>query len=203
MNQIIDNIKARRSKRCFVDRDIPEKVIKDIVEAGCYAPSALNKQPWKFIIFTDKGKIRRLSRIVREIYLKTSKFLPILRLIKPMLKDPQVIAALKKTVATEDDTVFYNAPALILITSDKNEHYAAKDCAIASQNMMLYATSAGISSCYIGRAEVLIRSKEARKMMGLPPGYLIQSAVVFGYSPENDDKAFIPQRKNNIINWVR
>lgn len=204
MNQIMINIKSRRSKRCFLERRIPDDIIKEIIEAGCYAPSALNKQPWKFIVVTNKDSIKRLSCIVKDITAKIAKYLTVLKLFKPIFRDPQVVAALRKTISGDTDTVFYNAPLLILIASDKKEPYAGKDCTLASQNMMLYANSLGISSCYIGRTEILKMSKAAKEIVGLPPRHAIQSAIVFGYAPEGEDSSIVPKRRqDNIINWVR
>ena len=204
MNQIMANIKSRRSRRDFLDRSIPEEIIKEIIEAGRYAPSALNKQPWKFIVITNKDCIKKLSSIVKEITSRIAKYLPILKLFKSALKDPQVAGAIKKTISSDTDTVFYNAPLLILIVSDKREPYAGKDCALASQNMMLYANSLGISSCYIGRAEILEMSKAAKDIIGLPPRHKIQSAIVFGYASQSERDLIGPKRRSdNIINWVR
>jgi len=204
MNAIMENIKRRRSKRYFIDRSISEDKIKEILEAGRHAPSALNKQPWKFIIITNKHTIKVLSSLVKEAYSKITKFLPVLKIVKPMLRDPQVVAAVKKTLLSDEDTVFYNAPLLAIIVANKGEHYAAKDCAIAAQNMMLYAHSIGIQSCYIGRAEILMMSKQAKEMIMLPPNHAIQSAIVFGYTPAGENGISIPQRKtDNIINWMR
>lgn len=47
---IFDAIKNRRSVRTFEDRTVPEELIRKIVEAGQWAPSACNRQDWKFII---------------------------------------------------------------------------------------------------------------------------------------------------------
>ena len=204
MNQIMSNIKSRRSKRYFLEQNIPDEIIKEIIEAGCYAPSALNKQPWKFIVITNKDSIKRLSCIVKDITAKIAKCLTVLKLFKPAFRDPQVVAALRKTISSDTDTVFHNAPLLILIASDEKEPYANKGCALASQNMMLYANSIGISSCYIERAEILKMSKTAKEIIGLPPHHMIQSAIVFGYAPKSEANSIIPERRqDNIINWVR
>ena len=205
MNQIMVNIKSRRSRRNFFDRDISDGIIEETIEAGRYAPSALNKQPWKFIVIANRGLIRKLSSIIRDKSLTIVKFLPILKLFKSALRDPQVIGAVKKTVSSKEDAVFYNAPLLIIIAADKRSgQYVSKDCALASQNMMLYAHSVGISSCFIGRAEILQMSRIAKKMIGLPPYHMIQSAIVFGYAPQDTAKTLAPDRKkDNITNWVR
>lgn len=204
MNQIMANIKSRRSKRRFLDRNISEETIKEIIEAGRYAPSALNKQPWKFVVITNKDCIKKLSCIIKDKTAKIARFLPLLKLFRYRLRDPQIIGAIKKTIAGSTDTVFHNAPLLILIASDRKESFAGKDCTLASQNMMLYANSLGISSCFIGRAEMLQMSKRAKDIIGLPPRHNIHSAIVFGYVPESKDGPVVPERRrDNIINWVR
>jgi len=205
MNEIMANIKNRRSRRTFLDRSIPEGTIEEILEAGRYAPSALNKQPWKFIVISNKDAIKRLSDIVRGVTIKVMPLLPLLKILRPELRDPQIIAAMKKTLSGNADTVFHSAPVLILITAAKNaSRYAAKDCALAAQNMMLYASSVKISSCFIGRGDLLAMAKEARKILGLPPRHIIHAAIVFGYAPAGETPPTAPpRRKDNLINWVR
>ena len=202
MNQILSNIKERRSRREFTDRSIPEDDIERIIEAGRYAPSALNKQPWRFVVITDREAIRRLSVIVQNISRKILKFLPILKILKSSLRDEKIVSAIKKSATSQTDTVFFNAPLLILLLSDKKETYADKDCAIASQNMMLYAHSVGISSCYIGRADLLALSQDARNIIGMKPNLKLHSAVVFGYSPQTSGSSVVERQRDNIINRI-
>jgi nitroreductase len=205
MNEIMAHIKSRRSRRNFLDKEIPDEIIEEIIEAGRYAPSALNKQPWKFIVVTNRDSIRKLFSIVKDILTKISRFSSVLKIFKRELKDQQVVGAIKKTVSTSADTVFYDAPLLILIVSNKTaDSYACRDCALASQNMMLYAHSLGIGSCFIGRADFLMRSREAKDIIGLPHQHKIQAAIVFGYLPHENETSPPPtRRKDNIINWVR
>ncbi|MBN1872197.1 MAG: nitroreductase family protein [Candidatus Omnitrophica bacterium] len=203
MNEILSNIKTRRSRREFIDKNIPEDEITRIIEAGRYAPSALNKQPWRFVIITNKETIRRLSEIVKTVSKKILRFLPLLQIIKSSLRDEKVVAAIKKSATAASDAVFFDAPLLILLLADGKEMYAAKDCAIASQNMMLYAHSIGISSCYIGRADLLDLSRKARKIIGMAPKMKIQAAVIFGYSPGITGAKIVERRTDNIIGWIK
>ena len=54
---IFEAIKNRRSVRRFEDRPVPEELIRKIVEAGQWAPSACNRQDWKFII-VESGEVK-------------------------------------------------------------------------------------------------------------------------------------------------
>jgi nitroreductase len=54
---LFEAIKNRRSIRVFEDRPVPEDLVKKIIEAGQWAPSACNRQDWKFIII-DSNKVK-------------------------------------------------------------------------------------------------------------------------------------------------
>ena len=75
MNYIIENIKSRRSVRSYLDQEVPKALIEEILEAGRFAPSALNKQSWEFIVITDKALIEKLSLSVRKIAKKVYSLL--------------------------------------------------------------------------------------------------------------------------------
>lgn len=62
MDSLIDVIMSRRSVRHYKKKAIPEDVIKNILEAGRLAPSANNRQPWKFIVITDEELKMQLSK---------------------------------------------------------------------------------------------------------------------------------------------
>lgn len=55
--EVLEAIRTRRSIRKYKDKDIPEDLIRKILEAGRWAPSANNAQPWNFILLQD-DKIR-------------------------------------------------------------------------------------------------------------------------------------------------
>jgi nitroreductase len=58
-----DAITSRRNVRLFEDRPIGEDVLDRILEAGRRAPSARNRQPWDFVLVTDREQLRELSRV--------------------------------------------------------------------------------------------------------------------------------------------
>ncbi|HQC47891.1 MAG TPA: nitroreductase family protein, partial [Candidatus Syntrophosphaera sp.] len=51
--EIIELIASRASVRDFLPDPIPEEILKEILEAGRLAPSAQNRQPWRYLVFTD------------------------------------------------------------------------------------------------------------------------------------------------------
>jgi nitroreductase len=67
---IFELIKTRRSIRKFTDEPVSDEIIDRIIEAGTWAPSGLNNQPWKFAVVRDKelktniATLTRYSRII-------------------------------------------------------------------------------------------------------------------------------------------
>lgn len=60
-SKVIDTILNRRSVREFTDRSVNKDEINTILNAGRWAPSGLNNQPWRFIVVREKGTIMQLS----------------------------------------------------------------------------------------------------------------------------------------------
>ena len=61
INAIEKAIFERRSVRNFKDKPVPEALIQRVLEAGRFAPSAGNCQPWRFIVITDKALIKEIG----------------------------------------------------------------------------------------------------------------------------------------------
>ena len=57
---LLDLILSRRSIRRYEDKDLPEEVLQQILEAGRHAPSAVNRQPFRFIVVNDHDLLKNL-----------------------------------------------------------------------------------------------------------------------------------------------
>ncbi len=73
---LLDFIKERRSIRQYQEKEIPDDKIEMILEAGRWAPSGSNKQPWEFMVVKDKDKIREIEKTAS--YGKFIKQVPVL-----------------------------------------------------------------------------------------------------------------------------
>lgn len=62
-------IKKRRSIRSFLDKPIKKDKIKKILDAGRWAPSGLNNQPWRFIIVKNKVTKEKISEFTKYSYI--------------------------------------------------------------------------------------------------------------------------------------
>ncbi|MCZ7357760.1 MAG: nitroreductase family protein [Candidatus Methanoperedens sp.] len=120
---LLDVIRKRRSVRHFNSMKIPEEYMGLILEAGRWAPSGANAQPWRFIIVTRK---ELLSSLGEACYYK-------------VFKSRQVGEA--------------GAVVVICADPDAGSMTYGLDSAISGTNMTLMATSLGIGSCWIGGFE--------------------------------------------------
>jgi len=60
--ETLDAIKTRRSAREFTDKKVSKETIEQILEAGRWAPSGMNNQPWRFIVVSDKKTKEHLAK---------------------------------------------------------------------------------------------------------------------------------------------
>lgn len=60
--QLIELIKKRRSIRSYLPDPIPDEHINKILEAGLYAPSGKNRQPWRFFVIKEVKTIRSIAK---------------------------------------------------------------------------------------------------------------------------------------------
>ena len=60
-NKAIKNIMTRTSIRKYTDQPVSKTDIETLLRAGMAAPTAVNRQPWHFVVVTDKSKLKELS----------------------------------------------------------------------------------------------------------------------------------------------
>ncbi|MFO8016969.1 MAG: nitroreductase family protein [Candidatus Woesearchaeota archaeon] len=176
MNETIETIKARRSVRSFNDKPIPDGIIDELIECGRYAPSAMNQQPWRFMVIKDRDMIRQMSESIAD---------------EAKEKNPRIA----ERAGTMEDPIFYNAPLLIMVLRPKDDEWAKFDCSAAAQNMMLAARSLGIGSCAIGMAK-LLEGKDVMEKLDMPDGYEQHMTIAFGYTDEWPEA---PERKKDNV----
>jgi nitroreductase len=186
MNETLKLIKSRRSTRAYKPQQITEDELQAILEAGVYAPSATNRQPWHFTVIQNKELIDLLSE----------KF--------KLLAKQSDSAYLRRVGENEKFHVFHHAPTVIVISGDEKNSSAPVDCAAATQNMLIQAESMGIGTCWVGFISYYLNSNEGRehlKELGIPEGYRQIHSVAVGY--KLNEPLAAPARKDNCINYIR
>jgi len=69
---ILNLLKSRRSVRIYKDLPVPKDLLLQILEAGRWAPSGANLQPWHFIIVTDQETRKRIGEVAKFFFIKSS-----------------------------------------------------------------------------------------------------------------------------------
>ena len=69
---ILNLLKFRRSIRVYQDKPIPQDLLLQILEAGRWAATAANLQPWHFIVVTDPETRKRIGDVARFFFIKSS-----------------------------------------------------------------------------------------------------------------------------------
>jgi len=188
MNETIRTIRERRSIRAYQPQQVDDNALQQIVLAGQFAPTAMGLQPWHFTVLQHPEKLEQLQRLCKEVFLHSDN------------------AALREAASRDDYHLFYHAPTLILVSGDAQATAPMQDCVLAMENMLLAATSLGISSCWVHSPIMLCGNAEGASAftaleLGIPSGYQPYAAAVFGYSAMPLPEA--APRKSDIITIVR
>src|ERR1035437_6251488 len=158
MNEILKNIYERRAVRKFKKMPLSKDLIDILLDAGRMAPSAMNRQPWKFYVLTDTKKIKTFSKEIANIAIKEIKHINLKEAAKMTLSFfhlSTMIDSLKN-----DDHIFYGAPVVIFITSPIKDEWAALDIGMCAQNIMLAAKTMGLDTCPVGFAKYITQTKD-------------------------------------------
>lgn len=63
MESVLQVIKSRRSVRRYEEKEVPQEILKTLIDCGRLAPSGYNRQPWVFVVVTDRKKRHALSAL--------------------------------------------------------------------------------------------------------------------------------------------
>jgi nitroreductase len=75
VNEVLEAIFSRRSVREFTSSQVSDELIAAILEAGRWAPSGLNNQPWRFIVVRDRATLNEMAKLT--VYGKIIKNAPV------------------------------------------------------------------------------------------------------------------------------
>ena len=104
-----------------------------------------------------------------------------------VVKNKDLVSKLSKLNANVmgiDKDPFYNAPMVIVVFANKNNHTYIEDGSLALGNMMNEAYSLGIDSCWIHRAKEMFENEEGRKIAreyGIEDEYVGIGNCILGY----------------------
>lgn len=204
-------ILKRRSTRAFKKKQVPEFMVRRILEAGRFAPSAGNCQPWKFIVVRDPELIQGLT----ETTVKTCKrfkrlmdyrwttslwrrlFANLNIRLMPNDLHPTPFGAIS-LIADGRLSLYHGAPTVVIILKDvRGVGSPDLDCGIAGQNMVLTAHSMGLGTCWVSFAKLAFKKKEWRRKFGITYPYAFVSSLAVGW-PVGHPDGMVPRPKHEI-----
>jgi nitroreductase len=122
--EVFEAIKGRRSVRSYQDKPVEEEKLRQVLDAGRLAPSASNRQEWKFVVVRDKALRKRLAEAAHgQAFVGEA---------------PVVIVA---CAVQHEHIMSCGHPSHIV------------DVAIAIDHMTLAARELGLGTCWIGAFE--------------------------------------------------
>jgi nitroreductase len=165
----------RRAVRDYEDKEVPFEILMEIINESCLAPSSSNRQPWRFIIVTNRDVIKKFSDESKRNLLQDIEGNPgfMSSNYEAILRDPHF-------------NVFYNAPCLVFIVGPKELLSIQVDCALAASYFMFSACAKGLATCWIGLGR-FIRDRELLDLIGMLESDLIVAPLIIGYPREIPD----------------
>lgn len=215
--ELIQAIQGRRSIRAFKPDPVPKEKIEEIIKWATLAPSAINLQPWEFIIICGEEKerlSRRLLKAYREKQISCSpgnvKPLPksiakrgaqTLEMMNPFFEEMKVDP---NQFINEGSCNFYGAPVAILICLDDSfPKSRLVDIGIILGYFLLVAHEYGLGTCPIGL--ITAYEEDIKELLNIPENKHVVIGIALGYpdeqSPINRFKS--PREEfTKMVKWI-
>ena len=155
MNEVIQAMLDRRSCRSYKAEQIKEAELEQILLAGTYAACGMGRQAGKIVVVQDKETIEQLRAMNAAI------------------------------MGNPDIDPFNGAPTVCVILADTNVRTWQEDGSLVLGNMMLAASTVGVASCWIHRAQQEFDSPEGKELLkkwGVPEYYRGVGHCILGYA---------------------
>ena len=144
-------IKTRRSVRSYRPDAIPKDVLERVLNAARIAPSAGNRQPWKFIVVTDEGLRKELVPACNG---------------QTFVAEAPVIIAGVAAFKTHYDEATYLSTMFRVV-----------DVSIALDHLTLAARAEGLGTCWIGA----FSGEAVKKVLSIPDDVQVVALTPLGY----------------------
>lgn len=165
---VLNNIFNRTSVRSYKDKTVEKEKIEKLLRAGMAAPTAVNKQPWHFIVVTDKNQLQKLSEA--NPYAEMAAKAPL-----------AIVVCGDMDKALEGEA----------------REFWVQDCSAATENILLAATGMELGAVWTGTYPSKERCAAVAKVLGLPESLIPLNTIVIGY-PDGEVSPKDKWNKENI-----
>jgi nitroreductase len=166
-NQVLEVIKSRSSIRAYKTNPLTQEQKTVLQEAALASPSAMNRQPYRFIFINNQAVLEEMEQEVINYFVEAG--------------NNEVLERLK----SRNNKVLYNAPCVIVIAIEDNNSYAMVDAGIAVQNIALAAKSVGLGSVILGMPGVIFNGEKAdywKNLLNFPDGFTYGIGIAVGHA---------------------
>lgn len=164
MNEVLKTIAERFSCRAYTNRPLTDGELEAIAKAALQSPSAINKQPWRVVIATNKELLGELEAEAMNNLAKAED------------------KSTYERIMSRGGKVYYDAPCVVFVAVD-DSGYAPVDMGILCENVSLAAASMGLGSVICGMIHFAFAGDKAdyfRNKLGISDGFDIGIAVLVG-----------------------
>lgn len=202
-------LSSRRSVRRFRADLPPRELLERLVEAAVTAPSASNKQPWRFVVVTDRARIEALAAAVRETVARITPH------VEPAAVDafraygdyftrfeaaPALLVPLHRSL-----TILSNLVDADLETADRVRIEAMErqsgliGTSLALENLLLMAHALGLGAS--GMTGPLVADDRLRALLDVPASWNITALVPVGW-PAEEPAPTSRKPAESVIRWI-
>ena len=155
-NAAIETIMTRTSIRSYTDRTVSADTVEMLLRAGMAAPTAVNAQPWHFVVVNERAKLDELAGTNRHGDMLRQAPLAIV-----------VCGNMEKAM------------------QGPGQAFWIQDCSAATENILLAAHALGLGAVWTGCYPMEERVAAVSEVLGLPETIVPLCVIVMGYPDEN------------------
>lgn len=148
---VLENIHNRKSVRQFTTEPVSDEHIQTMLKAAMAAPSAVNYQPWRFVVITEREQLDAMAEV-----------LPYAKMLK---QAPLAIVVCGETTWFEGNV----------------NNYWQQDCSAATQNILLAAEALGLGAVWTGVFPNMELAGALSDFLGLPANVQPLCAIPIGH----------------------
>lgn len=164
----LDVIMTRTSIRAFTGEPVSKDMLETILKAGMAAPTAMNGQPWRFVVLTDQAKIKEVfgSGFRSEMYTTAGA----------------VIVVCGQSTSMGRPFGQQDGPEV-----EMPNMFWYEDCSAAAENILLAAHALGLGAVWTAGYPAEDRTAPTAAALGLPANVLPLCVIPLGYPAENPE----------------